>query len=69
MLQKDLERINELAHLAKQRPLTEAEEKERAELRKAYIKSFRESLAGQLENTVIRYPDGREEKLARKTDK
>lgn len=66
MLQKDINRINELAHIAKQRELTPEETEERARLRKSYIQSFRESLVGQLENTVIQYPDGRKEKLTRK---
>lgn len=60
---KLLERINELAHIAKERALTEEETKERDELRQQYIKEYRASLRGILENTYIQRPDGTKEKL------
>lgn len=60
---KLLERINELAHIAKERPLTEEETKERDELRRQYIVEYRASLRGILENTYIQRPDGTREKL------
>ena len=41
MEQKKIDRINELAHLAKARELTEEELKERAALRAEYIADFR----------------------------
>ena len=63
MDQKLLERINELAKIAKERELTEAEIKERAELREQYRIEFRASLRGILDNTVIIRPDGTKEKL------
>ncbi|MEG2584045.1 MAG: DUF896 domain-containing protein, partial [Oscillospiraceae bacterium] len=44
MNEKKIERINELAKLAKVRDLTEAETAERVKLREEYIKSFRSSL-------------------------
>ncbi len=60
---KLLERINELAHIAKERALTEEETKERDELRQQYIKEYRASIRGILENTYIQRPDGTKEKL------
>lgn len=41
-----IERINELARLAKERELTEAEKKEQQELRTEYITEFRRTLRG-----------------------
>ncbi len=60
---KLLERINELSHIAKERPLTEEETRERDELRRQYIAEYRASLRGILENTYIQRPDGTKEKL------
>ena len=60
---KLLERINELAHIAKERSLTEEETRERDELRRQYIVEYRASLRGILENTYIQRPDGTREKL------
>jgi len=57
----DIKRINELARLAKERELTAEELEERDKLRKEYIADFRASFASQLDNTVIRRPDGTEE--------
>lgn len=57
----DIKRINELARLAKERELTPEELEERDRLRKEYISEFRASFAAQLDNTVIRRPDGSEE--------
>ncbi len=63
MEQKKLDRINELARLSKERPLTEEEKNEQDALRKEYIAAFRASLRGTLENTVIERPDGSRERL------
>ncbi len=41
-----VDRINELARLAKERELTEAEKDEQAALRKEYLEEFRRSLRG-----------------------
>lgn len=57
----NIKRINELAKLAKERELTPEELEERDRLRKEYITEFRASFASQLDNTVIRRPDGTEE--------
>ena len=60
----NIQRINELAKIAKERELTPEEIEERARLREEYIIEFRKSFAAQLDNTVIRRPDGTEEKVA-----
>lgn len=63
---EQIARINELAKKAKTVGLTVEEEAERKVLREAYIKTFRESLRGQLDNTVIVRPDGTRETLKKK---
>ena len=60
----NIKRINELAKIAKERELTLEELEERARLREEYIIEFRKSFAAQLDNTVIRRPDGTEEKVS-----
>jgi len=62
----NIQRINELAKIAKERELTPEEIEERAKLREEYILEFRRSFAAQLDNTVIRRPDGTEERLSDK---
>ena len=59
-------RINELAKLAKERPLSEEELEERAKLRRIYIDNVKASLTGQLDNTYIVYPDGTKKKVGPK---
>ena len=66
MEQKKIDRINELAHLAKQRELTEAELAERSALRAEYIADFRRATIEVLENTYIQTPDGKKHKLPKK---
>ena len=66
MEQTKLDRINTLAHLAKERALTEAELAERDALRKEYIAEWRQSTIAVLENTYIQTPDGKKHKLQRK---
>lgn len=62
-----LDRINELARLAKARKLTEEEElSERDALRKEYIADWRRGAVEVLENTYIVTPDGKKRKLERK---
>ncbi|MBQ2865221.1 MAG: DUF896 domain-containing protein [Clostridia bacterium] len=63
MDQKKIDRINELARLAKQRELTEAEQAERAVLRREYIDAYTANLRATLDNTVIVRPDGTRESL------
>ncbi len=44
-----IDRINELGRIAKERPLTEEEQKEREELRAEYIKFFRSQIRGEIQ--------------------
>ena len=66
MEQHKIDRINELAHLAKERALTEEELAERAALRREYIAVWRESTIAVLENTVIQTPDGKRHRLKKR---
>ena len=59
-------RINALAHIARERELTEEETAERAKLRRIYIDSVKANLVGQLDNTYILQPDGTKKKIQRK---
>lgn len=61
-----IDRINELAHLAKARELTAAEQEERAALRAEYIAEWRQSTISLLENTYIQTPDGKKHKLQKR---
>lgn len=66
MEQSKLDRINELAHLAKERELTAEETAERAELRKEYIEEWRRSTISILENTYVVDEAGNKKPLAKK---
>ena len=66
MLQEKLDRINELARIAKQRELTEEESRERDALRKEYIAEWRKGAMDVLDNLVIQTPDGKRHKLQKK---
>lgn len=63
---KALKRINELARIAKERPLTAEEQAERQQLRKQYLAEFRAMMTQTLDNTYIQYPDNTRVKLERK---
>lgn len=67
MEKSKIDRINELAHLAKQRELTPEELEERDILRREYIADWRRSTIDVLENTYIQTPDGKKHKLAKKS--
>ena len=67
MLQEKLDRINELARIAKQRELTAEEAAERDTLRKEYIAEWRKGAMDVLDNLVIQTPDGKRHKLQKKT--
>ena len=56
MEQKKIDRINELARLAKQRELTEEEQAERTALRQEYIAAFRGNLEAQLKASPSSIP-------------
>ena len=64
-----LNRINELAALAKIRALTEEELGERDMLRKEYIAEWRQGAIQVLENTYVVGPDGKKRKLQKKGEK
>lgn len=63
MIKGKIDRINELAHLAKERALTVEELSERDALRKEYIAEFRRGTIELLENTYIQTPDGKKHPL------
>ena len=65
MEKEKVARINELAHLSKERALTEAEKAEQAALRAEYVAEIRASFGG-MQNTVIERPDGTREHLPKK---
>lgn len=66
MEQKKIDRINELAHLAKERELSEQELSERNALRAEYIAEWRKSAESVLENTYVQTPDGKKHKLQKR---
>ncbi len=66
MTRDKIDRINELARLAKERELSEDELTERAALRREYIEEFRRDTIELLENTRILTPDGKKHPLPRK---
>ncbi|MBQ6614165.1 MAG: DUF896 domain-containing protein [Clostridia bacterium] len=61
-----LDRINFLARKSKESALTDEEKAEQAALREEYIREFRASFGGILDNTVIKRPDGSKEALKKK---
>ncbi len=63
-----IDRINELARIAKERSLTENELAEREALRKEYISEIRASLSGMMDNTYIQRPDGTKQKVKKNGD-
>ena len=66
MERSKLDRINELARLAKERELTSEELSERDTLRREYVAEWRRGAEQILENTYIQTPDGKKHKLQKK---
>ena len=66
MEQSKIDRINELARLAKERELTVEELSERTALRMEYIDSMKASLVSQLERTYLVDETGNRTKLKKK---
>ena len=66
MERRDIERINALTRLSRERELTPQEHAERAELRKNYLKAMRSQLVSQLDSVVVEHPDKRREPLRKK---
>lgn len=70
MDERKIERINELARKAKTpEGLTDAEEAERAALRREYVDAVTGSLRAQLDNTYIVDERGNKTKLTRRGEK
>ena len=69
MEQAKIDRINKLAALKKERPLTEAEAAEQAALRAEYLAEFRARMRGTLDSTVIEHPDGTRERVEERKKK
>ena len=70
MEQAKINRINELAQKVKRgEQLTPEELDERAALRTEYIREFRASMTGILDNTVIVRPDGTREQVSERGQK
>ncbi len=66
MEQSKIDRLNELAKLAKTCGLTPEQEEERAVLRTEYINAWKQSLRSQLDNTYIVDENGNKRKLKKK---
>ena len=66
MTEEKIARINELARLKKERPLTPEEAAEQNALRQEYLAGFRAQFTDQLEHTYLKRPDGTLEKLKRR---
>ena len=58
MIEKKIERINELYRKSKAEGLTSIEKEEQAKLRREYIENIRNNMRGQLNNISIQNPDG-----------
>lgn len=69
MEQAKIDRINELARLARERELTAEERTERQELRQQYLADWRAGAIAALESVRIREPDGSIHPLQKKGDK
>lgn len=66
MEQKNIDRLNALARLSRERELTKEEKDEQQKLRREYIDAYKSSLHGVLSNSYIVRPDGTKEKVKRK---
>lgn len=65
-MEKLLKRINELARKSREQNLTEEEKAEQAELRKAYLKKFREGMESTLNSVYIMDENGNKKKVEKK---
>ncbi|MBQ4434560.1 MAG: DUF896 domain-containing protein [Clostridia bacterium] len=66
MTKEQIERINVLARLSRERELIEEELEEQRVLRRQYIDEFKANLKATLDNTYIQEPDGTKRKLKQK---
>ncbi|MEG0270230.1 MAG: DUF896 domain-containing protein [Clostridia bacterium] len=69
MEHEQIERINELARLSRQRELTAQEQSERDSLRKEYIAAFRQNAQAVLDSVRVEQADGTLSPLQKKEDK
>lgn len=69
MEKEKIERINELARLAKERELTEEEKAERQGLRQQYLADWRAGAVAALESVRIQEPDGSIHPLIKRDEK
>ena len=69
MDREKIERINELAKIKKERPLTAEEDAERKALYKEYLDAFRANTEAILQSVRIQEKDGSLTPLQKKTDK
>ena len=58
MTKEQVERINELARMSRERALTPEELEEQRILRRQYIDEFKANVKATLDNTYIQEPDG-----------
>ena len=58
MTKEQIERINELARMSRERALTPEELEEQRILRRQYIDEFKANVKATLDNTYIQEPDG-----------
>ena len=66
MTKEQIERINVLARLSRERELIEEELEEQRVLRRQYIDEFKANLKATLDNTYIQELDGTKRKLKQK---
>lgn len=66
MEQCNIDRLNELSRLSRERELTEAEQEERARLRREYVDAVKASLCAHLDNTYLVDEKGSKQKLRKK---
>lgn len=66
-LEEKIQRLNELYHKLKSEGLTEEEAKEREQLKKEYVQSFKANFQAQLDSIKVQRPDGTIEKLKKVT--
>lgn len=67
MEKKDLDRINELARLSRERALTPEEKEEQQRLRADYLAAFRRNLMARLDDAEVVDEQGNRTPLRRKT--
>ncbi len=68
MEQAKIDRINELAHKAKAGALSDAERRERAQLRREYLDAVLGNLQQQIDNLVIIDEDGSRHTFRKRED-